>query len=105
MTAYSSVNVNLPIEHVISKKPNRDNLEPPASVKMMFGFVNLSFTLILFHNDFEMQLHDAPESTSTYDHYYVSDIKLVGALMSLQFLQCALSLVNHHSNMLDPLLL
>ena len=63
MTANSSVNVNLPIEHVISKKPNRDNLEPPASVKMMFGFVNLLFTLILFHNDFEMQLHDAPEST------------------------------------------
>ena len=63
MTANSSVNVNLPIKHVISQKPNRDNLEPPAPVKMTFGFVNLLFTLILFHNDFEMQLHDAPEST------------------------------------------
>ena len=63
MTANSSVNVNLPIDHVISKKPNRDNLEPPAPVKMTFGFVNLLFTLILFHNDFDMKLHDAPEST------------------------------------------
>ena len=63
MTANSSVNVNFPIEHVISQKPNRDNLEPPAPVKMTFGFVNLLFTLILFHNDFEMQLRDAPEST------------------------------------------
>ena len=63
MTANSSVNVNLPIKHVISEKPNRDNLEPPAPVKATFGFVNLLFTLILFHNDFEMQLHDAPEST------------------------------------------
>ena len=63
MTANSSVNVNLPIEHVISKKPNRDNSEPHALVKMTFGFVNLLFTLIVFHNDFEMQLHDAPEST------------------------------------------
>ena len=62
MTVNSSVNVNLPIKHVISEKPNRDNLEPPAPVKMTFGFVNLLFTLILFHNDFEMQLHDAPES-------------------------------------------
>ena len=63
MSVNSSVNVNLSIEHVISRKPNRDNLEPPAPVKMTFGFVNLLFTLILFHNDFEMQLHDAPEST------------------------------------------
>ena len=63
MTVNSSVNVNLLIEHVISKKPNRDNLEPPAPVKMMFGFVNLLFTLILFHNDFEIQLRDTPEST------------------------------------------
>ena len=30
-------------------------------------------------------------------------IKLVGALMSLQFLQFVLSLVNHHSNKLDTL--
>ena len=63
MTANSSVNVNLPIEHVISEKANRDNLEPPAPVKMTFGFVNLLFTLILFHNYFEMQLCDTPEST------------------------------------------
>ena len=57
------MNVNLPIKHVISEKPNRDSLEPPAPVKMTFGFVNLLLTLILFHNDFEMQLCDAPEST------------------------------------------
>ena len=57
------MNVNLPIEHVISEKPNRDSLEPPAPVKMTFGFVNLLLTLILFHNDFEMQSHDAPEPT------------------------------------------
>ena len=63
MTANSSVNVNLPIKHVISEKSNRDNLEPPAPVKTTFGFVNLLLTLILFHNDFEMQLRDAPEST------------------------------------------
>ena len=62
MTVNSSVKVNFPIKQVISEKPNRDNLEPPAPVKMTFGFVNLLFTLILFH-DFEMQLHDAPEST------------------------------------------
>ena len=63
MTVNSSVNVNLPIKHVISEKPNSDNLEPPAPVKMTFGFVNLLFTLILLHNDFDMQLCDAPEST------------------------------------------
>ena len=63
MTANSSVNMNLPIEHVISEKPNSDNLEPPAPIKMTFGFVNLLYTLILFHNDFEMQLRDALEST------------------------------------------
>ena len=57
------MNMNLPIKHVISEKPNRDSLEPPAPVKMTFGFVNLLLTLILFHNNFEMQLHDAPEST------------------------------------------
>ena len=62
MIVNSSVNVNLPIEDEISEKPNRDNLEPPAPVKMTFGFVNLIFTLILFHSDFEMQLRDAPES-------------------------------------------
>ena len=63
MTANSLVNMNLPIEYVISEKPNRDSLEPIAPVKMTFGFVNLLFTLILFHNDFEMQLRDASEST------------------------------------------
>ena len=57
------MNVNFPIGHVISEKPNRDSLEPPAPVKMTFGFVNLLFILILFHNDFEMQLLDTPEST------------------------------------------
>ena len=57
------MNMNLPIEHVISEKPNRDSLEPPAPVKMTFGFVNLLLTLILLHNDFEMQLRDTPEST------------------------------------------
>ena len=57
------MNVNLPIEHVISEKPNRDSLEPPAPVKLTFGFINLLLTSILFHNDFEMQLRDAPEST------------------------------------------
>ena len=34
ITANSLVNVNLPIEHVISEKPNRDSLEPTAHVKM-----------------------------------------------------------------------
>ena len=63
MTANSSVNVNFPIKHVISEKPNRDHFEPPAPVKIAFVCANLLFTLILFHNDFEMQLHDAPEST------------------------------------------
>ena len=57
------MNVNFPIKHVISEKPNRGSLDPPAPFKMTFGFANLLFTLILFHNDFEMQLRDAPEST------------------------------------------
>ena len=57
------MNVNFPIKHVISEKPNRDSLDPPAPVKMTFGFADLLFTLILFHSDFEMQLCDAPEST------------------------------------------
>ena len=57
------MNVNYPIKHVISAKPNKDSLDPPAPVKTTFGFANLLFTLILFHNDFEIQLHDAPEST------------------------------------------
>ena len=63
MTANSSVNVIFPIKHVISEKPSRDNLEPPTPVKTTFGCANLLFTLIPFYNDFEMQLHDAPEST------------------------------------------
>ena len=56
------MNVNFPIEHVISKKPNKDNLDPPAPVKMTFGFANLLLILILSHSDFEIQLRDAPES-------------------------------------------
>ena len=60
ITANSSVNVNFPIEHVISEKPNKD---PPAPIKTTFSFANLLLTLILFHNDFEVQLCDAPEST------------------------------------------
>ena len=55
--------MNFPIEHVISEKSNKDSLDPPAPIKMTFGFANLLLTLILFHNDFEMQLHDASEST------------------------------------------
>ena len=56
------MNVNFPIEHVISEKPNKESLDPPAPVKMTFDFVNLFLTLILSHNDFEIQLRDAPES-------------------------------------------
>ena len=57
------MNVNFPIEHVISTKPNKDSLDPPAPVNTTFDFTNLLLTLTLFHNDFEMQLRDAPEST------------------------------------------
>ena len=63
ITANSSVNVNFPIKHVIFAKPNKDSLDPPTPVKTTFDFANLLLTLILFHNDFEMQLRDAPEST------------------------------------------
>ena len=56
------MNVNFPIEHVISEKPNKESLDPPAPVKMTFDFVNLFLTLILSHNDFEIQLRDAPKS-------------------------------------------
>ena len=58
------MNVNFPIEHVISTKPNKDSLDPLAPVKTTFDFANLLLTLILFHNNFEIQLRDAPESTS-----------------------------------------
>ena len=57
------MNVSLSIEHVISTKPDKDSLDPPAPVKTTFDFANLSLTLILFHNSFEIQLCDAPEST------------------------------------------
>ena len=62
MTANSSVNVNFPIEHVISANPNSESLDPPAPVKTICDLANL-LILILLHNDFEMQLRDAPEST------------------------------------------
>ena len=63
ITANSSVNVNFPIEHVISAKPSKDSLDPPASVRTTCDLANLLLTLILSHNDFEIQLRDAPEST------------------------------------------
>ena len=63
MTANSSVNVNFPTKHVISVKPNNDSLDPPAPVKTTRDLANLLLTLILSHNDFEIQLRDAPEST------------------------------------------
>ena len=56
------MNVSFPIEHVISEKPNKESLDPPAPVRMTFDFVNLFLTLILSHNNFEIQLCDAPES-------------------------------------------
>ena len=63
MTANSSVNVNFPIEHVISANPNNESLDPPALVKTICDLADLLLILILSHNDFEMQLRDAPEST------------------------------------------
>ena len=60
MTANSSVNVNFPIEHVISEKPNKESLDPPAPVNVTFGFANLSLTLILSLSDFEIQLREDP---------------------------------------------
>ena len=65
MTANSSVNVNLLIEQVISTKPNNANLEPPAPVNVMLDLNNLLLVLILCHNAFEIQLHEAPESILT----------------------------------------
>ena len=62
MTAKSSVNVNLPIEQVIFANPNNESLDPPAPVKTSCDLASLLLVLILFHNDFEMQLRDAPES-------------------------------------------
>ena len=35
------MNVNFPIEHVISTKPNKDSLDPPAPVKTTFDFANV----------------------------------------------------------------
>ena len=63
MTANSSVNVNFPIKHVISTNPNNKSLDPPAPVRTTCDLANLLLTLILSHNDFEMQLHNAPELT------------------------------------------
>ena len=57
------MNVNFPIKHVISMKPSKDSLDPPAPVRTTCDLVNLLLTLILSHNDFKIQLHDAPEST------------------------------------------
>ena len=44
-------------------KPGKDSLDPPAPVRTTCDFANLLLTLILSHNDFEIQLRDAPEST------------------------------------------
>ena len=63
ITANSSVNVNFPIKHVISAKPSKDSLDPPAPVRTTCDLANLLLTLILSHNEFEIQLRDAPEST------------------------------------------
>ena len=63
MTANSSVNTNLPIEHLIFVNPNNESLDPPAPVRTICDLANLLLVLILSHNDFEMQLCDAPEST------------------------------------------
>ena len=63
ITANSPVNVNFPIEHVISAKPNKDSLDPPAPVRTTCDLASLLLTLILSHNDFEIQLREAPEST------------------------------------------
>ena len=57
------MNVNFPIEHVISAKPSKDSLDLPAPVRTTCDLANLLLTLILSHNDFEIQLRDAPEST------------------------------------------
>ena len=57
------MNVNFPIEHVISAKPSKDSLDPPAPVKTTCDLANLLLTLILSHNDFEIQLRNAPEFT------------------------------------------
>ena len=63
ITANSSVNVNFPIEHVIFAKPNKDSLDPPAPVRTTCDLASLLLTLILSHNDFEIQLRNVPEST------------------------------------------
>ena len=33
------MNVNFPIKHVISTKPNKDSLDPPAPVKTTFDLL------------------------------------------------------------------
>ena len=63
MTANSSVNTNFPIEHLIFVNSNNESLDPPAPVRTIYDLANLLLILILSHNDFEMQLCDAPEST------------------------------------------
>ena len=63
ITTNSSLNVNFPIEHVISANPNYESLDPPAPFRTTCNLANLLLTLILSHNDFEIQLHDAPEYT------------------------------------------
>ena len=55
--------MNFPIEHVISTKPSKESLDSPAPVRTTYDLANLLLTLILSHNDFEIQLCDAPEST------------------------------------------
>ena len=62
MTANSSINLNFPIVQVTSEKPENANLEPLASVSVICDLVNLLLVFILSHNDFEMQLREAPES-------------------------------------------
>ena len=57
------MNVNFPIKHAISAKPNNDSLDPPAPVRTTCDLASLLLTLILSNNDFEIQLRDAPEST------------------------------------------
>ena len=54
--------LNFLIEHEIPAKPKKANLEPPAPVSVICDLVNLLLVFILSLKDFEMQLHEAPES-------------------------------------------